>query len=407
MSETRPASPHPFVFLVLCTPFGAANGYLTVTLGYLLHKAGVGVEPIAGLVAVSLIPQTWKFLWAPVVDTTMSSKLWYFLSAIACALTIAAVGFVVPSMRTLPFITTLIFLNSLATTFLAMAAENIMAHSTGEADKGRAGGWYQAGNLGGQGVGGGVALLIAQHSGISWLPGIAMAVLFMSCCLGLLFVANPPNDHRNANYLKSLGNVALDVWNIVISRAGFLAVLICFLPIGAGAASNLWSSISGDWHAGPDTVAMVNGMMGGLTSAVGCVVGGYLCDRMERKFAYALFGVFLSAGAIAMALTARTQAMFIGFTLLYAFIQGLNYSSFTAVVLEAIGRGAAATKYNICASLSNMPIMYMTYIEGIAYERWHSNGLLWTDALSGAIGVAFFAFVAAVVWPQREAVAAA
>ena len=76
---------------------------------------------------------------------------------------------------------------------------------------------------------------------------------------------------------------------------------------------------------------------------------------MDRKFAYALFGVFLSAAALGMAVAARSEAMFIVFTLLYAFVQGFNYASFCAVVLEAIGRGAAATKYNLYASLSNMP----------------------------------------------------
>lgn len=406
MSEAK--STHPIIYLILCTPFGAANGYLVVTLGYLLHQAGVGVEAIAGLIAISLIPQTWKFFWAPIVDTTMTSKRWYFLSAIACAMTIGAVGFVKPSSQSLPLITALIFVNSLATTFLAMAAENLMAHSTAESEKGRAGGWYQAGNLGGQGIGGGAALWIAQHSGVVWMPGASMAALFMACCLALFFVAEPEQHHRHLNYLKSLGNVFVDVWNVAKSRAGFLALLICFLPIGSGAVTNLWSSVAGDWHTGADTVALVNGVLGGIVSAIGSVIGGYLCDRMDRKFAYALFGVFLAASTLAMAAMARTEAMFITFTLAYALIQGFNYASFSAVVLEAIGRGAAATKYNAYASLSNAPIMYMTYIEGIAYGRWHTNGLLLTDALSGIIGVAFFAFVSIVLWPRRrEAVAAA
>jgi MFS family permease len=405
--EAKPGGPHPIVYLVLCTPFGAANGYLVVTLGYLLHKAGVGVEPIAGLIAISLLPQTWKFFWAPIVDTTMTSKRWYFLSAIACSVTIGAVGFVAPSMQTLPLITGLIFLNSLATTFLAMAAENLMAHATDESEKGRAGGWYQAGNLGGQGIGGGAALWIAQHTAIPWLPSATMAALFMSCCLALVFVAEPAANHRHVNYLRSLGGVAMDVWNLAKSRAGFLALLICFLPIGSGAVTNLWSSVAGDWHAGPDTVALVNGVLGGVMSAVGAVIGGYLCDLMDRKFAYALFGIFLSAATIAMAMMARSETMFIAFTLLYAFIQGFNYASFSAVVLEAIGRGAAATKYNACASLSNAPIMYMTYIEGIAYEKWHTNGLLWTDAVSGLIGVAIFFFVSLVIWPRRASTAVA
>jgi PAT family beta-lactamase induction signal transducer AmpG len=378
------------VYLLLCTPFGAANGYLVVTLAYLLHASGVGVGAIAGLIAISLIPQTWKFAWAPVVDTTLNSKTWYLLSAVANAVTIGSIGFFHAGPATLPIITGLVFLNSLSTTFQAMAAENLMAHATGEAEKGRAGGWYQAGNLGGQGIGGGVALWIAQHSVLFWLPGVFMAALFLACCAALFFINEPPTDHRHDTYFRSLWAVAVDVWNTGKARAGYLALLICFMPIGSGAAANLWSAVAGDWHATADTVALVNGVLGGMVSAVGCVIGGYLCDRMDRKFAYAVFGVVLSVATLAMAVAARSESMFVTFTLLYAFIQGFNYASFSAVVLEAIGRGAAATKYNIFASLSNFPIQYVALLDGWAYERWHTNGFLAADAITGVIGVAIF-----------------
>jgi MFS family permease len=393
LSDAQPAAPshpHPIIYLLLCVPFGASNGYLVVTLGYLLHQAGVSVGAIAALVAIAFIPQTWKFLWAPIVDTTMTSKTWYLISAAINGGTLVAVGLFHAGPATLPVITGLIFLNSLSTTFQAMAAENLMAHSTGEGEKGRAGGWYQAGNLGGQGIGGGAALWIAQHTAIGWLPGGFMAALFAACCIGLLFIAEPPTGHRHESYLHSLWNVAVDLWNTVKVRSGYLALLICFMPIGSGAASNLWSSVAGDWHADADTVAMVNGVLGGMVAAVGCVVGGYLCDRMDRKFAYALFGAALALGTLAMAAAARSVPMFVFFTLLYSFIQGFNYASFSAVVLEAIGRGAAATKYNIFAALSNFPIQYVGLLDGWAYERWHTNGFLAMDAVTGLIGVAIF-----------------
>ncbi|HEY0106736.1 MAG TPA: MFS transporter [Rhizomicrobium sp.] len=405
MSIGKVGNPHPVVYLLLCTPFGASNGYLVVTLGYLLAHAGVSVSAIAGLIALSLVPQTWKVLWAPVVDTTLNSKLWYLLAAVVSAATLGSIGLFPISQAGLFVITILVVASSAATTFLAMAAENLMAHATPEAEKGRAGGWYQAGNLGGQGVGGGAALWIAQHFEAHWLPGAAMAALFLVCCAALLFISEPPADHRHDSYFRSLSNVVTDVWNTAKSRAGYLALLICFLPIGSGAASNLWSSVAGEWHASADTVALVNGVLGGVTSAFGCVIGGYFCDRMDRKFAYALFGIFLAAAALAMAVAARTPPMFVIFTLLYAFISGFNYASFSAVVLEAIGKGAAATKYNLYASLSNAPIAYMTTIEGFAYTHWKGDGLLWADAVAGLVAVAFFFAVSAATRPRAVALA--
>jgi len=401
------ASPHPIVFLILCTPFGAASGYLVVTLAYLLREAGVGVMDIAWLVSLSFWPQVLKFLWAPVVDTTLTSKTWYLLAAVASGATLVAMGLYHPSPTTFLILTALVVVNNIAISFLGMAAENLMAHGTNDTDKGRAGGWYQAGNLGGQGIGGGAALWIAQHAALTWLPGAAMGALFLACCAALLFVDEPDMGHRHLNYLRSVRNVVQDVWDTAKGRVGLLALLICFLPIGSGAATGLWASIAGDWHANADTVALVNGVLGGVASIFGSLIGGYLCDRMNRQFGYALFGVFLAAVALAMLAMARTPMMFVIFTLVYAFVQGFNYASFSAVVLEAIGRGAAATKYNIYACLSNFPILYMTFFEGKAYDRWHADGLLWSDALSGLVGVAVFAVVALVLFPRRTVVAAA
>jgi len=48
--EASARSAHPIVFLVLILPFGAMAGYLSVAVGYLLSRAGLTVEAIAGLV---------------------------------------------------------------------------------------------------------------------------------------------------------------------------------------------------------------------------------------------------------------------------------------------------------------------------------------------------------------------
>jgi PAT family beta-lactamase induction signal transducer AmpG len=67
-------------------PFGAVNGYLTVAIAYQLAQAGVSAESIGALIALSFMPQTWKFLWAPIVDLTLSSKSWYVIGAVLSAL---------------------------------------------------------------------------------------------------------------------------------------------------------------------------------------------------------------------------------------------------------------------------------------------------------------------------------
>lgn len=376
--------------MVLIIPFGLVTGFISVTLGYLLGKAGVKAEGVAALVAVSFIPQTWKFLWAPVADLTLTRKSWYALSAVFSGIGLAALGAIPPVAESLPLMSAVAFGASLATTFLAMSVESLMAYGTPDAERGRAGGWFQAGNLGGFGIGGGAALWIAENLPQPWLPGATLGAACIVCCLALAFIAEPEKFERPPRVLGSVVQVVRDLWGVVRSRPGFLALLICFLPISTGAATNLWAAIAADWRAPASTVALVTGALGGVASAIGCLIGGYWCDRMERKKAYWVFGIAQSACAIAMALSPRTEFVYIAYVMLYAFISGLTYAAFSAVVLEAIGHGAAATKYNVFASLSNMPIAYMTLVEGWAHTRWGASTMLWTEAGICMAAIVFF-----------------
>ncbi len=386
--------------MFLIVPFGAMGGYLSVAIGYQLTQAGVSVEEVAGLVAFSYLPQTWKFLWAPVADTTLSRKTWYLLAGLVSALGIFVTGAVPADERSLPLLYAAVLVSNVASTFLAMATESLMVYNTSPELQGRASGWFQAGNLGGNGLGGGAGLWLAQTLPEPWMAGAVLAVACALCGAALWFVPETPRLARTGHYGRTLAAVLKDLWQVARTRAGILALLICFLPIGSGAASNLWSAVADDWNASANTVALATGVFSGIVSALGCLIGGYGSDRMDRKTAYALYGLLMAMCTVAMALAPRTEAMYVVFTLMYALIQGLTYAGFTAVVLETIGLGAAATKYNLYASLSNMPIAYMTLVDGWAHTRWGAAGLLNVEAAIGVVGiVVFVAFAMAL--PRR------
>jgi PAT family beta-lactamase induction signal transducer AmpG len=93
---------HPVVFLFLFLPWGILTGYLGVTVSYLLAQAGMSAEQIAGLIALGFIPQTWKFLWAPLVDTTLSQRKWYVLAAFVTSVGIFGLGALPASQLSLP-----------------------------------------------------------------------------------------------------------------------------------------------------------------------------------------------------------------------------------------------------------------------------------------------------------------
>jgi MFS family permease len=183
---------------------------------------------------------------------------------------------------------------------------------------------------------------------------------------------------------------------------GILAMVLCFLMMSTGAASNLWSAVAKDWGAGANTVALVTGAMGGIFAAAGCLLGGWICDRINRQSAYLLFGLLGALCAVGMAYSIKTELMYIIWTSVYAVSMGLGYAGFSAFVLEAIGKGAAATKYNIYAALSNIPIYLMIYIEGWAHTQWGPKGMLNIEAVFAVLAIILFLLLQAAMNERKS-----
>jgi PAT family beta-lactamase induction signal transducer AmpG len=100
-----------------------------------------------------------------------------------------------------------------------------------------------------------------------------------------------------------------------------------------------------------------------------------------------------------MALCPHSERAHTDFTIVYAIVSGMCFAGFSAVILEAIGRGAAATKYNLYASRSSVPICYMTLLEAWARPQWGINGFLYLEA---GMTVVSQIFGAAVVLSARR-----
>src|SRR4051812_37223059 len=127
---------HPALFTILIMPMGVMSGYVSVTLAYLFSKGGISVEKVAALVAATFLPHIFKFIWAPIVDTTFSFKKWYFAASIISAAGIAATGILPIKETSLPLLTSIIVVSNFMVTFLCMSTEGLMSYDVPEELKG-------------------------------------------------------------------------------------------------------------------------------------------------------------------------------------------------------------------------------------------------------------------------------
>jgi MFS family permease len=384
----------PFLFLFLELPFGAATGFAQLAVPFWLAKQGVSLADIGGVSAITSQPHALKILWVPLLDVGPWRRLWYIGSVVLTAVSLAAAILVPDPIHQLVLYTGLIVVSQVGAATSSAALEALMATTTRPTDKGAVGGWKMAGNLGGAGLLPALAIeLIAQLS--RPLAAIIYAAIVLGCGALALKVAEPAASTKLLEEAGSVGaamwkrfvSIVRDLWVTIKSREGWTGLVICLSPVGTCALTNLFSAMAGDYQATDHTVELVNGVVGGIVSAVGCVIGGYVTDRLDRRVAYAISGGMTASVAFAMAALPKTPAMYLVGCMAYSFASGLAYAAFAGMVLEMVSHGqAVTTKYTLFVAASNQAINYVTLLDGKASE-FRGSGVTGTLAFDGIISV--------------------
>jgi MFS family permease len=105
-----------------------------------------------------------------VADLTLTARRWYLIGLSAAALTLFLLGVFPLNTNTTAMLVAIVFVSQVASTFIVLPVGGLMAHTVAEEAKGRAAGWYQAGNLGGTGIGRGAGVWLASQGDCRRVP---------------------------------------------------------------------------------------------------------------------------------------------------------------------------------------------------------------------------------------------
>lgn len=379
-------------FGVMTLPEGMGTGFVSVTLGYVLTHRGVSVAAVAGLVSLYMLPLAWKFLVGPLLDMSLTPRLWFLILTGLQAFGILAIA-VTPLMpSTMPLISLFAFLAAVAVSAAGCAKTAVIALTRAPESRGAVAGWQQSGNLGGVGLGGGAGLWIATHAGGPGLAAITLAIACLACGLPMLWVRTPARAAAEKLTVQaaSLGRALL---TLARARTGALALIAVVLPIGLGAAAGLLPAVAGDWGASANLVALVTGMLGGLVAVPGCIAGGYLCARFPPRIVLMTAGLACAVGEAAMALAPHTPALFAGFVLVNNLLLGVAWASVSGVIFEVLPSVGAATVGSVLVSAGNVPAVTMTALVGLVQTRQGSTAMLLAEAAAAALAVAAYSLL--------------
>lgn len=392
----------PWFFAVLELPFGAAIGYLEYAAPYLLrgeHGEGLPLSEIALLSATAFSMHTWKIAWVPLIDFASKRRTWYIGSTLAVAAFLLGASLIPDPQNHIGLFRLLMLGAQGGAATCSAALEALMATTVRPERKARAGSFFMAGNLGGTGVLGALAIWLPKHAG-PHVAGWVLGGIVLVSSAPVLAIVERPHYSDAVQKAGSLGRavwlrvkeIVIDLWRTVASKRGITGLLICLAPVGCGALTNLFSGMAVDYRAPESVVELIAGVAVGVVGGIAAALSPLVLERLNARLTYALAGGLTALAALAMALAPMTAATYSWGTLLYGFFNGFAFAAFSAIVLEMVTHGAGVTtSYTLFVAASNLAINATTALDGQAFglKRFGTRGIIFFDAAITAVGIVF------------------
>jgi MFS family permease len=378
-ASSRPVTSkaHPAVFFLLHMPMGIVGGFTTVLFPFLATKAGLPVSATASIVAVGMLAQSIRILWAPFADVVLTLKTWCVLGSvgIVALLTLLALVPLNPGHEAM-YAAALFVLNATAC-IENTPVPGLLAHNIAEERKGTASGLYMAGYMVGSAASGSAGIWIAAHTGSAVLACAALSVGCLASLVGLMWVEEPPRHLSALPVLTRFKSLALDLWGIVKTPAGAYVGILVMMPVGLGATD-------------ADLMAGIAGLGTTVATLLGCIVGGWISDQADSIRVFLGSAGLLCLIGFGLAIGPRVPMAFATLSLAYMLATGLCNASYGTMLYRIVGRENAAFKYTAINSFGNIPGSYMTAFNGYVHDRVGSAGMLNTEAGICAVLIAVF-----------------
>jgi PAT family beta-lactamase induction signal transducer AmpG len=385
-TTTAARTERPWIFGLLIAPSAVvANGVVQGgVLAFLLSQQGIGSKVQSHLIGLLALPTMLYFLWSPITDFFMLRRSWSLLGGLLSAVLMAA-GFHQKDLSSTPALA-LMLASACLSQLVVSSCGGMMGALRLERSKRIACSFYQAGSLGLGALS--VSVLIGLSSRVS-RDTLALAAAALIGLPALAALAAPQQEEiSTGSFSQTMHNVWLEFKRTFFRWEAIPYTLCILFPMASGAAVSLIPGVAKSYGVGGDSVAWVNGLLGGLLTAAGSLTGTAIPARFSAPVVYLSLGVINAATLAVLWLGPMTPANYYVGTLLYLFTVGIAYGFFTAVVLEFLGKSgkSGSGRYSIINSLGNIPVLYMIQVDGWGADRWGARGLSGIECVVGGAG---------------------
>ena len=374
---------------------GIPYGFTSSAVVAYLRGQEVGLDEIGILVAALMLPWAFKWAWAPLIDLIRFNrfggrKAWIVFCTTMMVLSLYLI-LALDAVADFQLLLALVVLNNVFAATQDVAIDSLAVSTLQPEERARGNGFMFGGQNLGIALGGAGAIALFGLMGFDSALLVICVLLTLNLAFIVLFVADPDAGHAATGEKFTQAFVfffsELKKGFLGSGRGPLVALLFSVLPIGAMAlAYATLSTILVDF--GLDETG-VSGVLATFTlcSAVGCVVGGFLADRLGLRpilmAAYAgtaLLALTLAISIDLNGLSGVSYGLLVSVIASNGLVFGSAFGARSAALMGVSNPAVGATMFTTFMAMSNLTVSFANFWQGQVAERYDYATVLYIDA---------------------------
>lgn len=360
---------------------GFSTGVTFFLLPQLMAAAHVPEPKIAVITAIATTPNFWFVLFGPILDVRFSRR-WY--ATLFAGLSGIAATVAVLSVHQLVLLATALVVCNASATLSSSALGGWLSNITPGEDKNTVSKWMNIALISGNGL-----IVVVGAEFVRDLPMIPAAllvgaVIFLPTSI-FPFMPTPGPDRRLAG--ESFVQFSREVLALLRRREVVIVLLLFLSPCSTFVLPNLLGGLGGEFHASARAVSLAGGAGAFVPGLLGCSLFPIIARRVRLRFFYLGNGILGCLFTLSLIILPHTTTTFALAAFGEYLFQAIAYSVQIGIVFEAIGpdNPLAATTFSFLTAATNVPVTWVTLVDGHGYSSAGITGMFLYDAMIGII----------------------
>lgn len=377
--------------VVMCVMYvaqGIPYGFVAVTLAAYLADGGATTDEVGRLVAFTLLPWTFKWLWGPLIDRFSGAAMgkrrpWILTAQLFMVLTMASLIFVPDLRADIELLGWVMFAHNCFVALQDVSVDALAVDLLPDQDRGFANGLMYGSSYLGAAIGGaGMSIVLGSF-------GLREALIAQVCCLlAIMLVPLLLREHEDDALLsfrrratesrdRKRRSILRVLWNLIVAfgrRSPLVAALLALLVwVGLGALTAIGPILLTQrlgWS--PEYYGQIVGGPLLVFGLVGSIGGGWVADRLGRRRTAAASTILVGVAWLAFGVLDELwldRSFVIAVMAGQALFMGVLLASLFGVFMDLSWAQVAAAQFSAFMGLLNLSRWLGNTYAG-TIERW-------------------------------------